>query len=273
VRLIEGIQPRFFVMENVRGLLSAAIRHRPIEQRGKGARPYEPDELPGSAFQVILDEFERLGYTYVYGLLNAADYGVPQIRERVIIIGSRDHEPIALPKPTHSQNGSGLPRWRTLREALEGLRDPEPQYPPYPESRLRFLRLIPEGGNWRSLPPELLPEAMGGALHSGGGKVGFYRRLAWDKPSPTITTSPAQKATDMCHPSELRPISVREAARIQGFPDDWVFCGSMADQYRQIGNAVPLGLGKAIGDSLIATLRGENKTPVRQVGLFEVVRL
>ncbi|MBO1436942.1 DNA cytosine methyltransferase [Meiothermus sp. CFH 77666] len=270
IRLIEGIRPRFFVMENVRGILSAAIRHRPIAERGKEARPLEPDELPGSAFQVILDEFTRLGYSYVYGLLNAANYGVPQIRERVIIIGSRDHEPVALPQPTHSRSGIGLPKWRTLREALANLSDPEPQFPPYPDSRLRFLQLIPEGGNWRNLPRELLPEAMGGALNSGGGKVGFYRRLAWDKPSPTITTSPAQKATDMCHPSELRPISVREAARIQGFPDDWIFYGSMADQYRQIGNAVPPRLGKAIGDSIVATIMGEKKATAIQTRLFEL---
>ncbi|GIW29596.1 MAG: cytosine-specific methyltransferase [Meiothermus sp.] len=270
VRLIEGVQPRFFVMENVRGLLSAAIRHRPIKERGKGAPPYEPDELPGSAFQVILGEFDRLGYSYVYGLLNAADYGVPQVRERVIIIGSRDHEPIALPRPTHHKDGLHLPRWRTVREAWDGLDDPSPEYPPYPESRLRFLRLIPEGGNWRDLPPELWPEAMGGAFTSGGGKVGFYRRLAWDKPAPTVTTSPAQKATDMCHPSELRPISVREAARLQGFPDEWLFCGSMADRYRQIGNAVPVGLGKAIGESIVATMRGESRTTIRQGRLFEL---
>lgn len=257
-------------MENVRGLLSAAIRHRPIKERGKGAPPYEPDELPGSAFQVILAEFDRLGYSYVYGLLNAADYGVPQVRERVIIIGSRDHEPIALPQPTHHKDGLHLPRWRTVREAWDGLDDPSPEYPPYPESRLRFLRPVPEGGNWRDLPPELWPEAMGGAFTSGGGKVGFYRRLAWDKPAPTVTTSPAQKATDMCHPSELRPISVREAARLQGFPDNWLFCGSMADRYRQIGNAVPVGLGKAIGESIVATMRGESRTTIRQGRLFEL---
>lgn len=269
IRLIEGMQPRFFVMENVRGLLSAAIRHRPINQRGKGAPPYEPDELPGSAFQVILGEFDRLGYTYVYGLLNAADYGVPQIRERVFIIGSRDHEPIALPQTTHSKEGLHLPRWRTVREAWANLHDPNPQYPPYSESRLRFLRLIPEGGNWRDLPPELWPEALGGAFSAGGGKVGFYRRLAWDKPAPTITTSPSQKATDMCHPSELRPISVREAARLQGFPDEWIFCGSMSDQYRQIGNAVPVGMGKAIGEAILAVILGNSREIVKQGSLFE----
>lgn len=266
LRLVKDLQPRFFVMENVRGLLSAPIRHRPHLERGQ--RPLEADELPGSAFQVILDEFAQIGYSFVYGLLNAADYGVPQIRERVVIIGSRDHEPIALPEPSHSEQGFRLPKWRTLRDALQNLDDPFPQYQPYPESRLRFLRMIPEGGNWRSLPIELRQEAMGGAYLSGGGKVGFYRRLAWDRPSPTVTTSPAQKATDMCHPSELRPISVREAARIQGFPDDWLFAGGLTDQYRQIGNAVPVGLGFAIGKALQQVILGIPNKPTQQLELF-----
>lgn len=270
VRLIEGLRPRFFVMENVRGLMSAAIRHRPMAERGKTALPYEPDEQPGSAFRVVLEEFTRLGYSFVYGLLNAADYGVPQMRERVIIIGSRDHEPIALPQPTHSEKGLKLPRWRTLREALSSLDEISPQYQSYPESRLKYLRLVPEGGNWRNLPLELRKEAMGGAYNSGGGKMGFYRRLAWNKPSPTVTTSPAQKATDMCHPSELRPISVREAARIQGFPDDWQFAGSISDQYRQIGNAVPVGLGLAIGGAIYRTIEGEQSKTVLQQQLFEL---
>ncbi len=269
LRLVDEIQPRFFVMENVRGILSAAIRHRPIEARED--LPLEPEEVQGSAFRVILAEFERIGYHFVYGLLNAADYGVPQKRERLIILGSRDHEPLELPHPTHALHSKTLPKWRTLRDALEGLYDPEPQFQAYSESRLKFLRLVPEGGNWRSLPLELRQEAMGGAFHSGGGKVGFYRRLAWDLPAPTVTTSPAQKATDMCHPLELRPISVRESARIQGFPDDWVFCGSVSDQYRQIGNAVPLGLGYAIGRTLLQTLEGKTQPKAQgaQASLFE----
>lgn len=266
LRLVDGLQPRFFVMENVRGLLSAPLRHRPHAERGT---ELEPDEQAGSAFTVVLEEFSRIGYSFEYGLLNAADFGVPQTRERVVILGSRDHEPITMPEPTHSVRGSRLKRWRTLRDALEGLHDPNPQYQAYSESRLRFLRLVPEGGNWRSLPKDVLPEAMGGAFMSGGGKVGFYRRLAWDRPSPTVTTSPAQKATDMCHPSELRPISVREAARIQGFPDDWVFCGSVSDQYRQIGNAVPVGLGYAVGHALTRTLEGHAQLAVpEQAALF-----
>ncbi len=267
LRLVDGLQPRFFVMENVRGLLSAPIRHRPHSNRDQSL---EDDELPGSAFAVILEEFERIGYSFVYGLLNSADYGVPQTRERVIILGSRDHEPLALPKATHGSAGKPQP-WQTLRDALKNLNDPKPQFQGYSENRLKYLQLVPEGGNWRSLPLELREAAMGGAFLSGGGKVGFYRRLSWDKPSPTVTTSPAQKATDMCHPSELRPISVREAARIQGFPDDWIFCGNLSDQYRQIGNAVPVGLGHAIGTTLMETTSGRinlNPKVERQFSLF-----
>jgi DNA (cytosine-5)-methyltransferase 1 len=103
---------------------------------------------------------------------------------------------------------------------------------------------------WRFLPEDLKKEAMGGAYNSGGGKVGFYRRLSWDKPSPTVTTSPHQKATDMCHPEELRPLSIRECARIQTFPDNWIFYGSTTPQYRQIGNAVPVMLSRAIGEHI-----------------------
>ncbi|WP_207795277.1 DNA cytosine methyltransferase [Deinococcus koreensis] len=258
LRMVEGTAPRFFIMENVRGLLSATLRHRPISARN--GSPPSPEEERGSAFAVILAEFGRIGYSVTAGLLNAADYGCPQVRERVVLLGSRDHERVALPPPTHSRTGEqGLPRWRTLRDGLAGLHDPQPQFQPYSEARAQYLRLVPEGGNWRSLPPELKEDAMGGAYRSGGGKVGFYRRLAWDKPAPTVTTSPSQKATDMCHPSEDRPISVREAARLQGFPDDWTFCGSVSDQYRQIGNAVPTQLGEAIGRSLTYTLRGDTE--------------
>ena len=111
--------------------------------------------------------------------------------------------------------------------------------------------MVPTGGNWRSLPKELQEEAMGGAYNSGGGKVGYFRRLSWDKPSPTVTTSPLQKATDMCHPTLDRPLSVQEYALIQQFPPGWIFEGSVSDQYRQIGNAVPVGMGYIIGKAVI----------------------
>lgn len=258
IRIVEEVQPRFFVMENVKGLLSAPIRHRPHEQRGPGFPPLELDEMQGSALQVVLAQMKRIGYEVNYGLLNAADYGVPQVRERVIFIGSREGQPVTLPLPTHSENRtSKLPQWRTLREALEGLVDTQPEYIPYSESRLKYLRLLKAGQNWRYLPDDLKKEAMGGAYNSGGGKVGFYRRLSWDKPSPTVTTSPHQKATDMCHPEELRPLSVREYARIQTFPDEWLFYGATASKYRQIGNAVPVQLAKAIGEYIHKLIKGE----------------
>lgn len=259
IRIIEGMQPRFFVMENVRGLLSAPIRHRPHHERGLGFPPLEPEEIPGSALQVVEAEIRRLGYEVAPPkLLEAADYGVPQNRERVIFIADRVGQPVTFPLPTHSENGAnGLPKWLTLRQALEDLDDPQPEYVPYSESRLKYLRLLKEGQNWRYLPADLKKEAMGGAYKSGGGKVGFYRRLSWNKPSPTVTTSPHQKATDMCHPEELRPLSVRECSRIQTFPDDWVFYGSTASKYRQIGNAVPVLLARAIGEHIQKLIKGE----------------
>jgi len=257
IRVVAEVQPRFFVMENVRGLLSAAIRHRPIAERGKDYRQLEPDEIQGSALQVVLAEMDKVGYSVVYRLLEAADYGVPQNRQRLVFIGSRDKELLTFPLPTHSGNGVKLPKWRTFRDAVAELVDEQPEFVPYSESRLKYLRLLRSGQNWRYLPDELKQEAMGGAYRSGGGKVGFYRRLAWDKPSPTVTTSPHQKATDMCHPEELRPLSVAECARVQAFPSDWLFYGSVTSKYRQIGNAVPVLLARAIGDYLSKSIRGE----------------
>jgi DNA (cytosine-5)-methyltransferase 1 len=141
----------------------------------------------------------------------------------------------------------------------------------YSENRLKYLKLLKAGQNWRHLPEELKKEAMGGAYNSGGGKVGFYRRLSWDKPSPTITTSPHQKATDMCHPVELRCLTVRESARIQTFPDDWIFYGSVSSKYKQIGNAVPVLLGKELGSYLFNLIHGnksKGKEIAEQLSLF-----
>jgi len=258
IRIVDEIKPRFFIMENVKGLLSAPIRHRPHDRRGLGCPPLESAEMSGAALQVILAEMKRIGYEVVYDLLNTADYGVPQCRERVIFIGYKSNDSVTFPLPTHSQKGTGKkPKWLTLREGLKDLVDPQPEFVPYSENRLKYLRLLTAGQNWRDLPSELKEAAMGGAYKSEGGKVGFYRRLAWEKPSPTVTTSPHQKATDMCHPDQLRPLSVRECARIQTFPDDWVFYGSTASKYRQIGNAVPVLLGKAIGEYLYQIIKGD----------------
>ncbi|MCL1464094.1 DNA cytosine methyltransferase [Argonema galeatum] len=273
IRIVKEVQPRFFLMENVRGLLSAPIRHRPINQRGKNYPPLEPDEMSGAALRVVLAEMKELGYSVVYNLLEAADYGVPQNRERVIFIGSRDSEAATFPLAKYSKNGKSLPKWRTLRDALTSLVDPEIEFIAYSESRLKYLKLLKAGQKWRDLPAELIKEAMGGAYNSGGGKVGFYRRLSWDKPSPTVTTSPHQKATDMCHPVELRPLSVGECAKIQTFPDRWIFHGSVTSKYKQIGNAVPVLLAKEIGSYLFDLIQGnkpKGKEIAEQLSLFSL---
>ena len=250
IRMIDYIKPRFFVMENVKGIMSAPLKHVPTSERDES----DPDQRFGTVLDVILSEFNKLGYKTVYGLLDAVNYGVPQFRERFVLIGSRDHEDIFLPIPTHFQmHQNPMYRWRTIGSAIRDLENECDDCATLSEERKRFLHMVPEGGNWRDLPTELIPEAMGGAYKSGGGKVGFYRRLSYAQPSPTLTTSPAQKATMLCHPRKDRPLSVKEYARIQQFPDDWVFVGTTSAKYKQIGNAVPVGLGKAIAMAIIAT--------------------
>jgi DNA (cytosine-5)-methyltransferase 1 len=249
IRFVKDIQPKVFVMENVRGILSAAISHRPLNQRSNGV-PLKDDEKLGSALKFILKQFKMIGYKVNYGLLNAADYGVPQKRQRVFFLGSRDGEMMAMPEKTHSGIGDGLHAWRTLRDALNGLKDPNPEHPEYNENQAGIFSIVPPGGYWRNLPKDMHKEALGGAYGSGGGKVGFFRRLSFDLPSPTLVTSPTQKGTAMCHPEETRPLTVREYARIQQFPDHWVYSGSMMDKYKQIGNAVPVGLSEAVAKAV-----------------------
>lgn len=239
VRMIDGIKPRFFLMENVRGIDSARLSN---------SLPYATTVL-----DVVLYEFDKLGYTTIFGVLNAVDYGAPQFRERLFIIGSRDHENVFLPTPTHFQRHQcDSYRWHTLADAIQDLEQTPGKGTSFPQSRAAYLEHVPEGGNWNDLPKELQKEAMGGAYESGGGKVGFYRRLAYDEPSPTVVTSPIQKSTMLCHPKVTRPLSVREYARIQGFPDSWKFAGTVSSQYKQIGNAVPVMMGKALGQMLIS---------------------
>lgn len=256
VRVVHEAKPRFFVMENVRGLLSAAIKHRPLAARGPGYPPLAPEELYGSAFSVVLDELSSTGYSIFFGVLNAADFGVPQRRERLIIVGSRDGQRVDLPSPTHAADEvGGLPRWSTLRDALADLADPSPAFSPFPPSKRRVIRRIPEGGNWRDLSAASQRRALGGAADSWGGRTGFFRRLSWDAPTPALTTRPDSKATMLCHPAEDRPLSVREYARVQQFPDEWAVFGTVGQQYEQIGNAVPVGLAEALGRSLRAARR------------------
>lgn len=262
IRMIDYIRPRFFVMENVKGIMSAPLKHVPTAERDES----DPEQRLGAVLDVILAEFNKLGYKTVYGLLDAVNYGVPQFRERFVLIGSRDGEDIFLPVPTHFQTHQNpIYRWKTVGDAIRDLEDDKSECATLSAERKKYLHMVPEGGNWKDLPEDLIPDAMGGAYESGGGKVGFYRRLSYAQPSPTITTSPAQKATMLCHPKFDRPLSVKEYARIQQFPDDWVFVGTTAAKYRQIGNAVPVGLGTAIGMAVLATA---DKTAVIETKRF-----
>ncbi len=258
VSLILALRPRFAVIENVRGLLSAPLVHTPHAERGLDWQP-DPAERPGGALMHVLGQLRGGGYGVSFNLYNAANFGVPQSRERVILLCSRDGRKLPHLVPTHSQGGLfGLPKWRTLREALEGLDHGAHDHEEFPPDRLRFYRMLGPGQYWRHLPKELHREALGGSMDASGGKTGFLRRLAWDKPSCTLVTSPTMPATDICHPIEDRPLSVQEYARIQQFPDDWIVCGSLEDRYKQIGNAVPVGLGEAVGRVIVAHIEGRD---------------
>ena len=256
IRVVSDIRPRFFVMENVKGILSAAVKHRPLNERGPGNPYLRRDEQLGSALRVILRELGGLGYYVIYGLLNCADYGVPQNRLRVIFLGSRDGENISIPKATHSLHGeNGFLPWVTLRDAIGKLSDPDPEYTEFSDDRIDLLKMLKAGENWIDLPTKFHKKALGAARKSWGGRTGFCRRLRWDKPAPTLTTSPVGRATTLCHPTRLRPLTVREYAALQQFPKDWQFVGSIQQRYVQIGNAVPVGLGESLGLSLRKTMR------------------
>ena len=266
LRLVGEVRPRHFVLENVANLATAALRHRPIKDRpgqhwslkryegarpplGNGELPLEPDEMAGSALRQIIGDMAHLGYHVTFGVMDAADYGAPQHRLRFVMLGSRDFPPLSLPAPTH---GPGRLPYVTVADAIRSLMDDPGPHSEYTEPVRRMFALVPEGKNWRSLPQNLQRKALGGAYEAGGGKTGFFRRLAWNSPSPTITGRANRKGSALCHPEADRPLSVRECAALQGFPMDWKFVGAMNATYMQIGNAVPLALGRAIGAAILA---------------------
>ena len=250
------IKPKFIVIENVRGLLSCPMQHRPHNKRGIGYPDLQLDELRGGALNFILSLIGASGYSYSFNLYNAANYGTPQKRERVIIICSRDGKRTPYLPPTHSEGGEfGLKKWKTFRMATKGIQ--EHNFIKFPEKRLKYYRLLTAGQNWRSLPVNLQKEALGKSYYAGGGKTGFLRRLAWNKPAPTLVTHPAMPATDLAHPEDDRPLSIEEYKRLQEFPDFWKFAGPLVQQYKQVGNAVPHSLGKTLGQTLIKCLNGE----------------
>jgi DNA (cytosine-5)-methyltransferase 1 len=226
-RCVKEVQPKIAMGENVKGLLS---------------------HDNGKTLETMVAVLEELGYNVKYKVVKAQYLDVPQKRERLIIIGVRKDLDISFIFPKEKDYTI------SLKEALKDV--PKSPGQQYPEKKKKILDMIPQGGYWKDLPVELQKEYMGASFHMGGGKTGMARRLSWDEPSLTLTCAPAQKQTERCHPEETRPLTVREYARIQTFPDEWEFVGSAASQYKQIGNAVPVNLGYHIGRCLIDMLDG-----------------
>lgn len=232
-RVVQEINPVICIGENVRGLLS--------HEKGK-------------TLQGMISILDEIGYKVApIQVLKAINYRVPQKRERLILVGVRKDVELnyEYPKPHR--------KIFNLKDALKKgeLYDcdvPKSDGAKYPDYKKKVLDLVPPKGYWRDLPLDLQKDFMGGSFYLGGGKTGMARRIGWDEPSLTLTCSPAQKQTERCHPDETRPFTVREYARIQTFPDDWEFAGSMAQQYKQIGNAVPVNLGQEVGFSVIKLL-------------------
>lgn len=227
-RCIKETNPKMFLFENVKGLLTH-------------------DE--GRTFKTIQYEFSSLGYEIVYKILNASYYGVSQKRERLFVIGIRND----LKNKIYFEYPKADDHMSLLRDALKDV--PDSPGLSYSEKKRKVMELVPAGGCWVNLPEDIAKKYMGKSYFSSGGRRGVARRMSWNEPCLTLTTSPSQKQTERCHPDETRPFTVREYARIQSFPDEWVFCGSISDQYRQIGNAVPCELAKRIGIEVIKSLK------------------
>ena len=272
LRFVDALRPRYFLMENVRGLLSAGLRHRPLASRpDRGGAPLEEDERPGSVLNAWLDELRCVGdgsYRVDLFEVNAVNYGAPQLRERILFFGTREGQLIEFPEPTHGSAGrdSHLLPFASLRKALHGLREESPVLLDFSPRKKAYLAQVPSGGNWRMLPDDVARESMGRAYYAKGGRSGWWRKLSWDLPCPTITTLPNHSSTSMCHPEELRVLSVGECARIQEFPDGWIFAGTPSEQMKQVGNAVPVRLGHIAGEVLLryarSDRRGEELLPV-----------
>lgn len=232
-RVVKEVNPPICIGENVKGLLS---------------------HDNGKTLQGMISILDEIGYNVVpVEVLKAINYKVPQKRERLILVGTRKDIDVKYeyPKP--------YKKIYNLKDALKkgDLFDtdvPKSNGVKYPESKKNVLDLVPPKGYWRDLPLEIQKDFMGASFYLGGGKTGMARRIGWDEPCLTLTCSPAQKQTERCHPDETRPFTVREYARIQTFPDNWHFSGPISQQYKQIGNAVPVNLGREIGYSIIKFL-------------------
>ena len=230
-RCVKETMPKIAVGENVKGLL----KHD-----------------NGRTLKTMVNTLKELGYKVQYKVLRAQYLDVPQKRERLIIMAIRNDLNIPFIFPIEKNYTV------SLRAALKDC--PKSEGQSYPKRKAEILSLVPEGGYWRDLPIDIQKEYMKGSFHLSGGKTGMARRLSWDEPSLTLTCAPAQKQTERCHPSETRPLTIREYARIQSFPDNWKFQGTMSAQYKQIGNAVPVNLSYHIGCCLVEMLDCLNKS-------------
>jgi DNA (cytosine-5)-methyltransferase 1 len=222
-RLINECNPRIILVENVKGLTTH-----------KGG-----DTLKG-----VLDLFRNKGKYKIYTkILNAKDYEVPQKRERIFIVGIRKD---ILKEFTYPEKSS---KNVLLKDVLVNV--PKSEGVVYNDAKKKVMDLVPQGGCWVNLPEAIQQEYVGEkGLAAGGGKRGIARRLSMNEHCLTLTTSPCQKQTERCHPLETRPLNVREYARIQTFPDSYTFMGSVNNQYKQIGNAVPVKLALAMGKQI-----------------------
>jgi DNA (cytosine-5)-methyltransferase 1 len=272
LRFVEAFKPKFFLMENVRGLMSAALKHRPILMRpDHGGIELNDDELPGSVVELFATDLSKLkGAKYHLDCyeVNSVNYGAPQIRERVIFIGNRYNLEMEFPTPTHVSPEempgvkNKLKPWATLGDAIKNLNEENPVILDFSPRKKDFLSQIPAGGNWRSLPIEKQMESMGKAFYAKGGRSGWWRRLSYDLPCPTLVTMPNHASTSLCHPEHVRALTLLEYCRIQEFPKKWILSGTTAEQYRQIGNAVPTRLGAVAGQVIARGLLIAKKTSV-----------
>lgn len=261
-RVLKEINPKIFVFENVKGLLSMQ---------------------KGELFNTIISLFKSLNYSISFKVLNSADYGVPQIRERVFIVGTRLNNAFSYPNSTHASKEKNikeilepylnisdaigdLPFIKSGEESFvyqtspqnpfqEMMRKDAPRKlmdhnaPKNNEKLVKIMEQLPDGGTPLDLPENLRPKS---------GFANTYCRLWWNRPSTTITRNFSTPSSSRCiHPKAPRPLTTREGARIQCFPDDYIFYGSRSDKNLQIGNAVPTLVSIAIKNAILQHISKE----------------
>lgn len=258
VRMVAETNPKVFLMENVRGLLSMSVIPEKSSRKNSPAPAWYFEK--GSLVKLLLSEFNKIGYHVDCFVVNSVNYGAPQIRERILFVGNRFGYGVDFPRPVYSnRQEDNLPPFKTLGDVIDpskGFVDTCPDVMNFSPRKLRYLSMIPPGGNWRSLPEDIQKESMGKSWYLKGGRSAYWRKLSFAFPSPTVVTMPNHAGTSMCHPNELRAITVGEAAAIQEFPRDWLFQGTVTSKFKQVGNAVPTKLGMVAG-KVISRLLGK----------------